>query len=181
MRKAALNASRVVRVIRGLALSLRPGVTAEGLVQVERWPRISRPRGGRLLLGRRAWLFRGVEIFLESPQARISVGERSFVNRRTGITAAESVTIGDHCAISWDVVISDTDYHDLQPGGPRSAPVHIGDHVWVGARAVILKGVTIGDGAVIAAGSIVTKDVAPGTLVAGNPARPVRTDVTWTQ
>ena len=58
-------------------------------------------------------------------------------------------------------------------------PITIGDHVWVGERAMILKGVTVGDGAVIAAGAVVTRDVEPGTLVAGVPARYVR-HATWT-
>jgi acetyltransferase-like isoleucine patch superfamily enzyme len=74
----------------------------------------------------------------------------------------------------------DSDSHTIGPAnGPVSAPIEIGDHVWIGARAMVLKGVTIGDGAVVAAASVVTKDVAPGTLVAGSPARYVR-DVTWT-
>jgi acetyltransferase-like isoleucine patch superfamily enzyme len=58
-------------------------------------------------------------------------------------------------------------------------PVAIGDNVWIGAKAIILKGVTIGDGAVVAAGSVVTKDVAPGVLVAGNPARTLKSNVQW--
>jgi acetyltransferase-like isoleucine patch superfamily enzyme len=63
----------------------------------------------------------------------------------------------------------------------RTAPVRIGDGVWVGSGATILAGVTVGDGAVIAAASVVTKDVPPGVLVAGNPARVIRRDVTWRQ
>ena len=59
------------------------------------------------------------------------------------------------------------------------APVTIGDRVWIGCRATVLKGVTIGDGAVVAACSVVTRDVPPRALVAGNPARVVREDVTW--
>jgi acetyltransferase-like isoleucine patch superfamily enzyme len=60
-----------------------------------------------------------------------------------------------------------------------SAPVHIGSHVWIGARALILKGVRIGDGAVVAAGSVVTRDVPSRALVAGNPAQVIREDVSW--
>ena len=60
------------------------------------------------------------------------------------------------------------------------APIVIGDNVWIGMGAMILKGVTIGEGSIIAAGAVVTKDVAPNTIVAGVPAKEIRKDVTWT-
>jgi acetyltransferase-like isoleucine patch superfamily enzyme len=70
----------------------------------------------------------------------------------------------------------DSDYHDLNdhslPG--KSSPVKIGDNVWLGARATVLKGVTIGDGAVVAAGALVTRDVPSRTVVAGVPARVIK-------
>jgi acetyltransferase-like isoleucine patch superfamily enzyme len=82
-------------------------------------------------------------------------------------------------AIGPDVFIRDSDSH-LISGSDRSAtePIRIGDRVWIGARAVILKGVTIGDGAIVAAGAVVTRDVEAGTLVAGVPAKYVR-HATW--
>ena len=58
-------------------------------------------------------------------------------------------------------------------------PVHIGDHVWIGARAVVLKGVTIGDGAIVAAGAVVVDNVPPRALAAGVPARVVREEIEW--
>lgn len=58
-------------------------------------------------------------------------------------------------------------------------PIRIGDHVWIGLRATILKGVSIGDGAVVGAGSMVIRDVPSGALVAGVPARVIRESVTW--
>ena len=60
-----------------------------------------------------------------------------------------------------------------------SRPIIIGDKVWIGMRATILKGVVIGDGAIIAAGAVVTKDVSPGTLVGGVPAKLIKKDVIW--
>ena len=60
-----------------------------------------------------------------------------------------------------------------------SAPIHIGNHVWVGVRAIILKGVTIGDGAIIAAGSVVTRDVPANTLVGGVPAKIIKDNISW--
>lgn len=179
MRRAARAGQKARRIVGGALFLLRPGVTADGPVSVDRWAKIVRPHGGGSLhLGARARLFPKVAIYLETPAARVSIGRSTFLNRRTEVIAAESVAIGDDCAISWDVVITDTDYHELH-GSKRTAPVVIGDHVWIGARASILKGVTIGDGAVIAAGAVVTKDVPPGTLVAGSPARAIRSDVTW--
>ena len=109
------------------------------------------------------------------------------------ITAETSVEIGSHCLISWGVGIADSDFHPVsaaarrvdaealapyyegKPERPleavRSHPVRIGNNVWIGMNAIVLKGVTIGDDCVIAAGAVVTKDVPPGTIVAGNPAR----------
>ena len=76
------------------------------------------------------------------------------------------------------MLIRDSDSHSTGEGRTPTKPITIGDHVLIGARCIILKGVTIGEGAVVAAGSIVTKDVEPHTLVAGNPARFVR-NVDW--
>ena len=73
----------------------------------------------------------------------------------------------------------DRDYHSTGQGTEILKPVAIGNNVWIGCKAIILKGVTIGEGAVVAAGSVVTKDVAPFTLVAGNPARVIREVKGW--
>lgn len=94
------------------------------------------------------------------------------------IDCHHAVTIGHGVAIAKDAVIMDTDHHAIS-GRAMTAPVTIGDHVWIGARAIVLKGVTIGDGAIVAAGAVVTRDVPAATIVAGNPARPVRT-AEWT-
>lgn len=69
--------------------------------------------------------------------------------------------------ISWDVIIMDTDQHSIHGNLPVAKPVQIGDRVWIGCRVIILKGVTIGDDAVTAAGATVTKDVPAGAVVAG--------------
>jgi acetyltransferase-like isoleucine patch superfamily enzyme len=119
-----------------------------------------------------------VRFFLAGPEVVVTIGDRTFVNRRTEFVCGESITVGTDCAISWDVCITDTDSHSLD-GGQRTSPVIIGNRVWIGARAMILKGVTIGDGAVVAANSVVTRDVPPRTLVGGSPARVLRENVEW--
>ncbi|WP_280136520.1 acyltransferase [Dyella japonica] len=108
--------------------------------------------------------------------AELRIGNRVFMNYGASVYATHRITIGDHVLIADDVRIMDTDSHDVvdhaKPG--KTAPITIGNHVWIGLRSLILKGVTIGDGAVVAAGSVVTRDVPPHTLVAGNPARVIR-------
>ncbi len=104
-----------------------------------------------------------------------------FLNHDSVIECFDNIFIGEHCAISERVMIRDSNNHTLNhPGYQKSAPIHIGNHVWIGMGATILSGVTIGDGAVIAAGAVVTKDVPPNTLVAGIPAKVVRENVEWT-
>lgn len=110
------------------------------------------------------------------PGAVLRIGKGTYLNRNTLVVAHKSVDIGRHCMIAWDVVIMDTDQHDIPARvGTRNRPVAIGDHVWIGCRVLILKGVKIGTGAIVAAGSVVTKDVPPYSIVGGVPARVLRT------
>ena len=95
---------------------------------------------------------------------------------RTEIVAAQSITIGRDCKIARDVIIMDTDQHALPNSELVARPVTIEDRVWIGARAIVLKGVTIGHDAVVGAGSVVTRDVPPGAVVGGVPARILRID-----
>jgi acetyltransferase-like isoleucine patch superfamily enzyme len=86
------------------------------------------------------------------------------------IVVNESVRIGRDVKIGWDTVIMDTDLHGHSGQPAKTRPVVIDDNVWVGCRALILKGVHIGQGAIIAAGAIVTKDVPPLAVVASPSA-----------
>ena len=123
----------------------------------------------------------------------ISIGDYCWFSLRTQVISATNVKIGPYSIFARDVYISDTNEHPLDPiarrretiaalekGRPpdryiaESRPVTIGSDVWVGERAVILKGVTIGDAAVIAANSVVTHDVPAYTVVGGNPARVIK-------
>jgi acetyltransferase-like isoleucine patch superfamily enzyme len=112
------------------------------------------------------------------PGARLTLGG-GYANNGAAIVCFGEISIGRDVAIGPEVFIRDSDSHRISGSGRSSTePIRIGDRVWIGARAVILKGVTIGDGAIVAAGSVVTKDVAPGTLVAGVPAKFIRA-ATW--
>jgi acetyltransferase-like isoleucine patch superfamily enzyme len=121
---------------------------------------------------------RGGEIRIEScsfepstrleiyPRATLSIGKGTYINRNVSIVVGESVSIGRRVKIGWDVVIMDTDLHGHGGKPAIPGPLVIEDDVWIGCRAIILKGVRIGKGAVIAAGAIVTKDVPPLAVVA---------------
>lgn len=103
----------------------------------------------------------------------IHVGENVFINACCHFQDHGGVILGDGCQIGHNVVFA-TLNHELQPskrGITCPAPITIGKNVWVGSNSTILQGVTIGDNAVIAAGAVVTKDVKPGTIVGGVPAR----------
>jgi acetyltransferase-like isoleucine patch superfamily enzyme/coenzyme F420-reducing hydrogenase beta subunit len=103
-----------------------------------------------------------------------------FCNNGVQITCGKKITIGKNCAIAREVIIRDYDAHVLLPSENEIAEeINIKDHVWIGNRAIILKGVTIGRGAVIAAGAIVTKDVPEKCLAAGVPAKVIRENVRW--
>ncbi len=105
-----------------------------------------------------------------NPGGVISIGNDIFINAGTRIYAAKNVSIGNNCLIGPEVLVSDTDFHGRGQGSPEAREVVLGDNVWIGARVIILKGVKIGEGCIIGAGSVVTKDMPSKSLVAGNPA-----------
>jgi acetyltransferase-like isoleucine patch superfamily enzyme len=123
-------------------------------------------------------LWSGVRIEVEA-QGRLSIGQGTYLNRNTVVVCHDRITIGGFCMISWDVVISDTDQHRRPGIQTATAPITIGDGVWIGTRAIILKGVNIGSGAVIGAGAIVTRDVPMNSLAVGQPARVIRSLPPW--
>ena len=113
------------------------------------------------------------------PGARITIGNDSGLSA-TVICAAVEVTIGSECLFGANVTIVDTDFHSIKPQNRRynnnpddiaASPVFIAENVFVGAGAMILKGVSIGRNSVVGAGAVVTKDVPVNVVVAGNPAR----------
>ncbi|HJP68861.1 MAG TPA: acyltransferase [Sphingomicrobium sp.] len=123
---------------------------------------------------------------------RIRIGTWCYVGEDTRIWSAASITIGDRVLISHSANIFDSLTHPLSAktrheqirkifgdGHPAilsldESPVRIGDDAWIGAGAMVLRGVTVGEGGIVAAGAVVTRDVPPYTIVAGNPAAVVR-------
>jgi acetyltransferase-like isoleucine patch superfamily enzyme len=138
-------------------------------------------KGGTLRIEGRAHLMKGDSVEI-ARDATLTIGDDTFINENTNIICHSSVTIGSHCAIGWGNNILDSDLHYVIKDDIKSAkvaPVIIGDHVWTGLNVVILKGVTIGNNSVVAAGSMVTKDIPEHVLSAGSPARVISTKVDW--
>lgn len=139
----------------------RPTIAVYGSLTVGNdWKMFGRPYPGRITV---------------EPGAEIRTGDNFGLNYGVEIYAAKSITMGDNAMIGDLVTIYDTDFHRIDEGSePRVAAVRLGDNVWLGRGATVLPGVTIGDHSIVAAGAVVTKDVAARTVVAGNPARVVR-------
>jgi acetyltransferase-like isoleucine patch superfamily enzyme len=151
------------------------GATAAMEARVVGRPRIVNQ--GTLVMGRRCVLrsiVAPIEIYL-APEATLTIGDDVHINSGVTLSAHESVRIGDRVEIAPHVTIHDNAYHDLYDRKliPRSLPVVIEDDVWLTTRCTILPGVRIGRGAVVAANSVVHRDVEPFTVVSGVPARPI--------
>jgi maltose O-acetyltransferase len=130
-------------------------------------------------LDRRASVLLGAYVCFYTPRqirrCGVTVGRNSRINRDCTLDIRNGLRIGDNVSISPEVMLlgESHDYNDPTFSCVETGPVTIEDHVWIGSRATILPGVTVGRGAVVAAGSIVTKNVTPMTVVAGVPAKPV--------
>jgi acetyltransferase-like isoleucine patch superfamily enzyme len=111
---------------------------------------------------------------LISGWGRMRFGDRCFVNVGSTIISVEEIIVGDDVAFANDVYVMDSDSHGVEGRPHKQAPIHIGDGCWIGARAIILPGVTLGKRVLVAAGAVVTRDAPDDCLVAGNPARIVR-------
>jgi acetyltransferase-like isoleucine patch superfamily enzyme len=153
-------------------------------LQMEKLPYIT--GAGRIVVGSDVWLSGKSTIgfgnrVYDTPE--FSIGDHSFVGHNCSFLIAESVTIGKHCLLAGGVRVSDFDGHPADAEARRRndpmpadsiQPIVIGDDAWIGAGAYILKGVRIGERAIIGAGSVVTADVPADAVAAGNPARIIR-------
>lgn len=114
--------------------------------------------------------------------AHLDFGKNNYLNRNCTLVCSKEITFGENVIVAQNVIIRDSDIHHVICDGeelPNAAPIHIGNNVWIGTGAIVLKGVTVGDGAIIAAGSVVTNDVPEHSIVAGNPAKVIKESIQW--
>jgi acetyltransferase-like isoleucine patch superfamily enzyme len=113
--------------------------------------------------------------------AVLEIGDKTYINHDSEIRCREHISIGNNVSIAYNVLMQDSDYHtmcdELGNEKPQTLPIVIEDDVWIGAKAIILKGVTLGKGCVVAAGSVVTKSAPAYSLIGGNPARIIKQDI----
>lgn len=156
-----------------------PHVIVLGFVFLDRGAELYARRGlGRLILGR--WLHLGVDTAIRCHEGTLRIGDKCTFARRDSVNCYLDVEIGDAVLVADDVYVSDFDhrYADLtvpiKDQGITKERVRIGNDVWLGTKATVVRGVTIGDGAVVGANAVVTRDVPAYGVAVGNPARVIR-------
>jgi galactoside O-acetyltransferase len=166
----------------------RSGAAQIGRGTTIAWRRLKRVAGNLLLVGEDSIIH--ADISFEESGGIIQIGSRTFVGR-SDFVCYRSLVVGDDVIMSWGITVVDHDSHSLEWAKRKNdvrdwrkgqknwehvphAPVVVGHKAWVGFNVSILKGVTIGEGAVIGACSVVTRDIPPYSLAVGNPAKVVR-------
>lgn len=172
MKRSLAGWLRLTRVRSRLGRDAISGDTAIGA-----GTRIAVTDGGRLRIGPRSAIGDWVTILVKFGQ--LQIGARSFVGNGSVMVARESIIIGDDALIAEHVTIRDQDHRYgeglvTSAAGFVTAPIVIGDNVWIGAKATITRGVTIGDNSVIGANSVVTVDIPANVVAAGTPATVIR-------
>lgn len=149
-----------------------PRVRVRGRPVVKNW--------GRMVVGDRTQLVSTIATLelVTMKGGTLDVGPRTLLNYGSSISAHERITIGEGCLIGTHAIIIDNDFHRIEPERrlepPESRPITIEDNVWLGARVIVLGGVTIGADSCVGAGSVVVEDVPPRSLAVGVPARVIR-------
>lgn len=138
-----------------------------------------------ILIGKNCRIRKNTIFRIDGDYVTISIGDDTTLQHDDIIVAQHAdIHIGRDCMFSNNIHIRSSDSHPIYDNDTeelinKDKEVNIGNHVWLAANCKILKGVTINDGAVIGAHSVVTKEVLPNTIVAGNPARTVKNNITW--
>lgn len=130
-------------------------------------------KNSKLLMGENSTIGSGCTISCNS-NAIISIGKNSYIASTSIISSSSSVIIGENCSISWNVTIMDDDGHTFR-NHKQIESINIGNNVWIGTNSIILKGVSLGNNVVVAAGSVVTKSFSNNSVVAGVPAKLIKT------
>jgi acetyltransferase-like isoleucine patch superfamily enzyme len=149
-----------------------PRVRVRGRPVVKNW--------GRMVVGDRTQLVSTIATLelVTMKGGTLEIGPRTLLNYGGSIAAHERITIGERCLIGTHSIIIDNDFHRIEPERrlepPESRPITLEDNVWLGARVIVLGGVTIGAGSCIGAGSVVNADIPPRSLAVGVPARVIR-------
>ena len=151
-----------------------------GMVPIQ-WVRMLAYRALGVKVGSKSIICHSCDVF--SPRG-ITIGENSLIGHRGFLDGRGTLTIGDHVCIAGDVFLF-TGEHDVNSQGFTGVfePITINDRVWIGSRATVLPGVVLGEGSVVAAGAVVTKNVDAYTIVGGVPAKMIgkrRTDLAYT-
>jgi acetyltransferase-like isoleucine patch superfamily enzyme len=170
----------IVRLLRRRFLTPtgRRGLRADGLAFIGPGVVLEIGRGGRIELGRWSWLGHGTKV--RCHEGLVSIGAKTVLGQECTISAYQHVSIGRECVIADRVMMIDFDHGMVEVDRPirlqgiYKRDVHVGNNVWIGYGACILRGVTIGDNAVIGTNSVVTKDVPPNAVVGGVPGRVIR-------
>jgi len=165
----------IIEVGHRLAMGDQP--TGLGFVSQGSYVSIQLGKDSKLTIDGRAWLADGVRLLL-AKESWLVIGNGVVFDGDVRIACSTKITIGDEVRFGWGVTVMDSDFHSID-GAPAGAPVRIERRAWIGVDAKIMKGVVIGEGAIVAAGSVVTRDVAPATLVGGVPARLIKDDVSY--
>jgi maltose O-acetyltransferase len=173
---APRGATSRVRIVIYTMLGLKTGVRnrMEGGGRIRRFSQIE--IGDYNAFSQGCWLWPEDS---EYDNVRIKIGSQNYFSRNVMIDACGRVEIGDENMFGPDIFITDSNHRYATAHGPKRAPmsvgrVVIGNRCWIGAKAVILKDVTLGDNCVVAAGSVVTRPVETGAVVAGVPARRIK-------
>lgn len=133
-------------------------------------------KNSKIISDGKFYIYTGCKVVVKE-NATLILGNGSFINVDSKIYCQDEIKIGSNTFIGEEVIIRDTDEHNLADKS-NTKPIEIGDNVWIGMRVIILKGVHIGNGAVIASGSVITKDVPERTLVVGNN-NIIRENISW--
>jgi len=175
--RALRGGRRWIARIRSRASLIGSGCVALGHVEVAAHVRLRATDGGQAWFGNNVTIDRFADITVK--QGRLDIGPGTYVGQFSVICARQAVTIGADCLIAEHVTIRDQDHRFARDAvtarsGFITAPVRIGNNVWLGAKVTVLKGVTIGSNVVVGANSVVNGDLPDNVVAVGVPARVIR-------